>query len=226
METTNVKCAKGGRVLRYHVPDLKLYGYFAQDTLVHLDQLERLSLRNNSLFGLIPDLSQLINLKSLFLDNNNFSRSFRISILFLHRLVALSLDHNNLTGSLPMNLTLLDRLILLHLESNHFSGLLPPINQTYLKIFYVSANNLTGPIPLTPTLYRFKPASFSENPGLCGEIVRRPCDHDHDHHSSAGFIVIMVILDVAFAAVVVIVVIKRKPVATGFGVLKQQVEMV
>ncbi|XP_004509114.1 probable inactive receptor kinase At5g67200 [Cicer arietinum] len=173
-EWQGVKCAQG-RVVRYVVQGLGLNGFFPPNTLTRLDQLRVMSLRNNSLFGPIPDLSPLVNLKSLFLDRNNFSGSFPPSILFLHRLITLSLSHNNLTGSLPVQLTLLDRLISLRLDSNFFTGSLPPLNQTALKVFNVSANNLTGPIPVTQTLARFKPTSFSENPGLCGEIVHKQC---------------------------------------------------
>ncbi|CAI8609296.1 unnamed protein product [Vicia faba] len=171
-----VKCAQG-RVVRFVLQSFSLTGFFPPNTLTRLDQLRVLSLRNNSLSGPIPDLSPLINLKSLFLDRNNFSGSFPPSILFLHRLITLSLSHNNLTGSLPLRLTLLDRLISLRLDSNSFTGPLPPLNQTELKLFNVSTNNLTGPVPVTQTLTRFKPLFFSQNPGLCGEIIHKQCTH-------------------------------------------------
>ncbi|KAK7331035.1 hypothetical protein VNO77_25244 [Canavalia gladiata] len=174
-EWVGVKCAQG-RVVRFVVQGLGLRGPFPPNTLNQLDQLRVLSLRNNSLFGPIPDLSPLINLKSLFLDRNHFSGSFPPSILFLHRLLTLSLAHNNLTGSLPVQLNLLDRLISLRLNSNYFSGTLPPLNQTALRIFNISNNNLTGPVPVTPTLSRFNAASFSGNPALCGEIIHKQCE--------------------------------------------------
>ncbi|CAJ2635366.1 unnamed protein product [Trifolium pratense] len=175
-EWQGVKCAQG-RVVRYVVQGLNLHGFLSPNTLTQLDQLRVMSLRNNSLFGPIPDLSPLINLKSLFLDHNNFSASFPPSIVFLHRLTTLSLSHNNFTGLLPVQLTLLDRLIILRLDSNSFTGSLPPLNQTDLKIFNISANNFTGPVPVTETLSRFKPALFSANPGLCGEIIHKQCAH-------------------------------------------------
>ncbi|WJX95165.1 hypothetical protein P8452_76514 [Trifolium repens] len=175
-EWQGVKCAQG-RVVRYVVQGLNLHGFFSPNTLTRLHQLRVMSLRNNSLFGPIPDLSPLINLKSLFLDHNNFSCSFPPSIIFLHRLITLSLSHNNLTGLLPVQLTLLDRLIILRLDSNSFTGPLPPLNQTDLKAFNISANNFTGPVPVTETLSRFKPALFSENPDLCGEIIHKQCAH-------------------------------------------------
>ncbi|RDY01940.1 putative inactive receptor kinase, partial [Mucuna pruriens] len=173
-EWQGVKCAQG-RVVRFVVQSMGLRGPFPADTLTKLDQLRVMSLRNNSLFGPIPDLSPLTNLKSLFLDHNNFSGSFPPSLLLLHRLLTLSLSHNNLSGPLPLRLTLLDRLIALRLDSNAFSGSLPSLNQTALKLLNVSNNNLTGPVPVTATLSRLSATSFSGNPGLCGEIVHKEC---------------------------------------------------
>ncbi|KAG4930700.1 hypothetical protein GLYMA_17G169300v4 [Glycine max] len=171
-----VKCAQG-RVVRFVAQSMGLRGPFPPHSLTSLDQLRVLSLRNNSLFGPIPDLSPLVNLKSLFLDHNNFSGSFPPSLIFLHRLLTLSLSHNRLSGPLPVNLTLLDRLIALRLNSNHFSGTLPFFNQTTLKVLDLSYNNLSGPVPVTPTLAKFNATtSFSGNPGLCGEIVHKECD--------------------------------------------------
>ncbi|KAK7263174.1 hypothetical protein RJT34_30759 [Clitoria ternatea] len=179
-EWQGVKCAQG-RVVRFVVQGLGLRGPFPPNTLTRLDQLRVMSLRNNSLFGPIPDLSPLTNLKSLFLDHNHFTGSFPPSILFLHRLLTLSLSNNNLTGSIPVQLNLLDRLISLRLNSNNFNGTLPPFNQTALRSFNVSSNNLTGPVPVTPTLTRFDAPSFSGNPGLCGEIIHKECDGPRSH---------------------------------------------
>lgn len=152
-----------------------LRGTFAPYTLARLDQLRVLSLQNNSLSGPIPDLSPLFNLKSLFLNHNSFSGSFPPSILLLHRLTVLDLSYNNLTGSIPVQLSSLDRLNSLHLEWNRFNGTVPPLNQSFLVTFNVSGNNLTGPIPVTPTLSRFDTSSFSLNPELCGEIINKAC---------------------------------------------------
>ncbi|XP_054810599.1 probable inactive receptor kinase At5g67200 isoform X2 [Prosopis cineraria] len=171
-----VKCAQG-RVVRFFLQGSGLRGVFASDTLTRLDQLRILCLRNNSLSGPIPDLSPLFNLKALLLDYNFFSGSLPPSFLLLHRLRTLSLSYNNLTGSIPVELVNLDRLVTLRLDSNRFNGTVPPLNQSSLLIFNVSGNNLTGPIPATLTLARFHMASFSGNPGLCGDVVSKACDH-------------------------------------------------
>ncbi|WZZ65977.1 hypothetical protein YC2023_077347 [Brassica napus] len=157
------------------VSGVGLRGYFSSATLSRLDQLRVLSLENNSLFGPVPDLSPLVNLKSLFLSRNEFNGAFPPSILSLHRLMILSLSHNNFTGQIPSGITALDRLTSLNLEFNRFNGTLPSLNQSFLTSFNVSFNNLTGVIPATPTLSRFEASSFRSNPGLCGEVINRAC---------------------------------------------------
>lgn len=152
-----------------------LRGTFPPNTLTRLDQLRVLSLHNNSLTGPIPDLSSLINLKSLSLSRNFFSGAFPLSILSLHRLTILDLSFNNLTGLIPVNLTALDRLYSLKLEWNRFSGTVPPLNQPFLVVFNVSGNNLTGQVPETPTLLKFDASSFSMNPNLCGKVINKAC---------------------------------------------------
>ncbi|KAK9054107.1 hypothetical protein SSX86_025184 [Deinandra increscens subsp. villosa] len=170
-----VKCAQG-RVVRLVLQGCGLTGIFADDTLTRLDSLRVLSLRNNSLSGTIPDLSPLTNLKTLFLDHNTFSGTFPVSLILLHRLQSLNLARNNLSGSLPVELNYLDRLTSLRLEWNRFNGSVPVLNLTGLQVFNVSANNLTGPIPLTPALSRFGISSYLLNPGLCGKVFNTICD--------------------------------------------------
>ena len=167
-----VKCAQG-RIVRLVLSGVGLRGYFSSATLTRLDQLRVLSLDNNSLFGPVPDLSPLVNLKSLFLSRNEFTGAFPPSILSLHRLMILSLSYNNLTGQIPYEITALNRLTSLNLEFNRFNGTLPSLNQPFLTSFNVSVNNLTGVIP--DTLTRFDASAFRSNGGLCGEIINRAC---------------------------------------------------
>ncbi|XWS24200.1 hypothetical protein CRYUN_Cryun28dG0080400 [Craigia yunnanensis] len=131
------------KVVRLIIEDLDLGGFFSPNTLSHLDQLRVLSLQNDSLTGSIPDLSGLVNLKSLFLDHNFFTGSFPPSILSLHRIRTLDLSYNNLTGPIPSSLASLDRLYYLRLDWNRFNGTIPPLNQSSLKTFNISRNNLT-----------------------------------------------------------------------------------
>ncbi|RZC05727.1 putative inactive receptor kinase [Glycine soja] len=169
-----VEC-NGPKVLRLVLQNLDLGGAWAPKTLTRLDQLRVLSLQNNSLTGPIPDLTGLFNLKSLFLDNNHFTASLPPSLFSLHRLRNLDFSHNNFSGPIPAAFTTLDRLHSLLLSFNSFNGSIPPFNQSSLKIFRASANNLSGAVPVTPTVFRFPPSSFALNPQLCGEIIRVQC---------------------------------------------------
>ncbi|OIV93772.1 hypothetical protein TanjilG_07675 [Lupinus angustifolius] len=146
-----VKCSQNN-VISFILQNIKLNGTFSPNSLTRLTHLRVLILRNNSLFGSIPDLSSLNKLKILLLDHNHFS------------------------GSIPVQLNLLDRVVSIRLDSNSLSGTVPVIEIRGLKIFNVSENKLTGPVPFTATLSRFDATSFSGNPGLCGEIVHRTCD--------------------------------------------------
>ncbi|XP_051126692.1 probable inactive receptor kinase At5g67200 [Andrographis paniculata] len=180
-----VKCAQG-RVVRYVVQSFGLRGSVAAATLGRLDQLRVLNLKNNSLSGALPDFSLLVNLKTLYLDHNSFSGTFPPSILSLRRLSFLDLSRNNFSGELPANLMVLDRLFYLRLDSNRFSGPIPPLNQTTLEVFNVSSNNLSGPVPVTPTLRNFNIFSFSQNPNLCGELVNKPCRNSPFFNASSA----------------------------------------
>lgn len=84
-------------------------------------------------------------------------------------------SHNNLSGNIPTHFINVDRLYYLRLSFNSFNGSIPPFNQSSLKTFDVSGNNLSGAVPLTTALSRFQPSSFALNPNLCGEIIRREC---------------------------------------------------
>ncbi|RVX11482.1 Inactive leucine-rich repeat receptor-like serine/threonine-protein kinase [Vitis vinifera] len=112
-----------GRVTKLVLEHLNLNGTLDEKSLAQLDQLRVLSFKENSLSGQIPDLSGLINLKSLFLNNNNFSGDFPSSLSGLHRLKTTALPEKSL-----------------------------PLNQTSLRFFNVSNNQLSGEIPLTPAL--------------------------------------------------------------------------
>ncbi|GJZ15221.1 probable inactive receptor kinase [Tanacetum coccineum] len=180
-----VQCDKDSNIVRLVLENLNLTGIFSPNTLTKLDQLRVLSLCNNSLTGPIPDLARLENLKALFLDHNFFTGVIPLSISSLHRLRTLDLSYNKLSGVIPVRLSNLDRLSYIRLDSNRFNGSVPPFNQSGLEIFNVSANFLTGPVPVTRALARFEPELFSNNSKLCGEIVRTQCGTNISQGQSA-----------------------------------------
>ncbi|KAK8919021.1 putative inactive receptor kinase [Platanthera zijinensis] len=184
---SGVSCSADGRVIRIVLERIGLNGTFPNSTLGRLDQLRVLSLKFNSLSGPIPDLSALINLKALFLGQNLFSGPFPSSLSTLHRLRTIDLSQNLISGHIPPAITSLDRLYSLRLESNLLSGPLPPFNQSSLRIFNVSSNNLSGAVPVTAALSSFDISSFYENTHLCGAVVRRECTARFPFfHSSAA----------------------------------------
>jgi hypothetical protein len=68
-------------------------------------------------------------------------------------------------------------LYVLYLEDNKFTGAIPPLNQTSLRFFNVSNNQLSGQIPVTSSLIRFNTSSFIGNLNLCGEQIQNPCNN-------------------------------------------------
>lgn len=123
---------------------IQLTGSLPPMFLLNLTFLTKLSFRNNSLTGSLPDLTKLNNLEYVFLSRNHFS------------------------GSIPSGYIDLPKLTGLELQENDISGEIPPFNQQSLIAFNVSNNNLEGEIPETPVLQRFPGSSYANNSDLCG----------------------------------------------------------
>lgn len=170
-----VKECLNGRVSKLVLEHLNLTGSLDSRILNQLDQLRVLSFKSNSLSGSIPNLSGLHNLKSVYLNDNNFTGSFPESLTSLHRLKTINLSGNRLSGKIPASLLRLSRLYTLDVRDNRFAGSIPPLNQTSLRFFNVSNNDLSGPIPPTRALKQFDESSFAGNVALCGDQIRIPC---------------------------------------------------
>ncbi|KAK1390192.1 Inactive leucine-rich repeat receptor-like serine/threonine-protein kinase [Heracleum sosnowskyi] len=173
---SGVKQCLQGRVTKLVLEHLNLSGNLDERSLNKLDQLRVLSFKNNSLSGQIPSLSGLANLKSLFLNQNNFSGEFPATISGLHRLKVVVLSQNQISGEIPASVVNIRRLYVLYVEDNLLTGPIPGFNQTGLRFLNVSNNQLYGEIPATPALVRFNLSSFSGNVELCGEQINVPCN--------------------------------------------------
>lgn len=123
---------------------IQLTGSLPPLFLQNLTFLSKLSFRNNSLRGPLPNLTNLMHLEFVFLSKNQFS------------------------GSIPSGYIDLFSLTKLELQENDLSGQIPPFNQQSLIAFNVSNNKLEGPIPVTPVLQRFPESSYANNSALCG----------------------------------------------------------
>ncbi|KAI9071671.1 hypothetical protein K1719_046363 [Acacia pycnantha] len=168
-------CFKG-RVRKLVLENLNLTGNLDPKILNRLDQIRVLSFKSNSLSGPIPDLSALVNLKSIFLNDNSFSGIFPASISGLHRVKVIVFSGNRLSGNIPSSLLKLRYLYMLYLQDNSFTGTIPGLNQSSLRYLNVSNNQLSGEIPASSALIRFNESSFSGNPGLCGEQILKACE--------------------------------------------------
>ncbi|KAG4386701.1 hypothetical protein AAZX31_11G103200 [Glycine max] len=164
-----------GRVRKLVLEHSNLTGPLDSKILGRLDQLRVLSFKGNSLSGEIPNLSALVNLKSIFLNENNFSGEFPASVAFLHRVKVIVLSQNHISGDIPASLLNLRRLYVLYLQDNAFTGRIPGFNQSSLRYLNVSNNRLSGEIPVSSALIRFNASSFWGNPGLCGEQIEEAC---------------------------------------------------
>ncbi|XP_010533927.1 PREDICTED: inactive leucine-rich repeat receptor-like serine/threonine-protein kinase At1g60630 [Tarenaya hassleriana] len=170
-----VRECMNGRISKLVLEHLNLTGSLDGKSLNQLDQLRVLSFKGNFLSGSIPDLSGLVNLKSIYFNGNNFSGEFPESLTNLHRLKTIVLAGNRFSGRIPSSLLRLSRLYTLYLEANLFTGSVPPLNQTSLRFLNVSNNRLSGQIPPTKALKQFNTSSFSGNLGLCGDQIQNPC---------------------------------------------------
>ncbi|XP_076891138.1 inactive leucine-rich repeat receptor-like serine/threonine-protein kinase At1g60630 [Bidens hawaiensis] len=170
-----VKQCLRGRVSKLVLENMNLSGTLDSTNLNQLDQIRVLSFKQNSISGQIPNLSGLINLKSVYFSYNNFSGEFPASLVTLHRLKTIVLSNNQLSGDIPVTVVNIKRLYSLYLDNNRFTGGVPPLNQTGLKLLNLSNNQLSGEIPATPVLAKFNATSFSGNVGLCGDAINIEC---------------------------------------------------
>ncbi|XP_060674188.1 probable LRR receptor-like serine/threonine-protein kinase At1g06840 isoform X1 [Ziziphus jujuba] len=89
-----------------------------------LSTLAKLSLKNCSLQGGIPDFSGIANLSYLDLSRNHLTGTIPSQKLS-HNMTTIKLSHNNLNGSIPMSFSDLPFLQKLSLESNLLTGTVP-----------------------------------------------------------------------------------------------------
>ncbi|KAI9173846.1 hypothetical protein LWI28_007469 [Acer negundo] len=145
-----VTCSNG-HVVGLVLQQIQLSGVLPPEFLNNITFLTTLNLSNNSIFGSLPTLTNLLSLEYVFLLNNRF------------------------TGSIPFDYINLPRLKTLELQQNYLNGQIPPLNQSTLTDFNVSYNSLDGPIPQTQVFQRFPRSSYEHNSGLCGNPLEITC---------------------------------------------------
>ncbi|OMO63288.1 hypothetical protein COLO4_32606 [Corchorus olitorius] len=121
-------------------------GYSGQLTplVSQLTQLITLDLSDNNFFGPIPSsISSLHSLQSLTLKSNSFSGSIPDSVTTLKSLEFIDLSHNSLSGPLPKTLNSLSSLTRLDLSYNKLTGFLPKLPRNLLELA-IRGNSLSG----------------------------------------------------------------------------------
>ncbi|XP_051132354.1 leucine-rich repeat receptor-like protein kinase PXC1 [Andrographis paniculata] len=179
-----VNCTNG-RVTAVTLPFLNLRG--PVDALASLDQLRLLDLRGNRLNGTLVPIAQCLNLKLVYLSENDFSGDIPTELAALHRLLRLDLSNNNLRGEIPTQLSNLTRLMTLHLQNNELTGTIPKFLDSFqqLKELNFSNNELYGKVSKS-LISRFGESSFSGNEGLCGNGPFPKCSYTGKPPSSAS----------------------------------------
>ena len=113
-------------------------------------RVTNLDLNGLGLDGILPgELSDLTELKELYLQDNDLSGPIPPELGHLSDLTHLHLQNNDLSGGIPGDLGSLTVLRELRLDSNDLSGQLPPELSKLTKAtrLWVADNDLSGPIP-------------------------------------------------------------------------------
>ncbi len=135
-------------------------------------------LHNNLVGNLPPDLANLTNLKTLWLDNNQLTGTIPPELGNLQRMESLHLFKNDLTGVIPSELGDLLQLESLLLSDNRLDGKIPPElgNLSHLTRLTLSNNQLSESIP--PEFGKLKnlTALHLEGNRLTGKIPQEICN--------------------------------------------------
>ncbi|XP_051146095.1 receptor protein kinase-like protein ZAR1 [Andrographis paniculata] len=142
---------KNQKVVSISIPNKKLYGIISPNSLGFLSELRHVNLRNNKLYGTLPnDLFKAQGLQSLVLYGNSISGPLPSEVGNLEYIQTLDLSENFFNGSLPASITHCKRLRNLELSHNNFSGDLPNgigKNLALLEKLDLSYNAFGGSIP-------------------------------------------------------------------------------
>ncbi|PWA97000.1 pollen receptor-like kinase 3 [Artemisia annua] len=175
-----------------------------------LEDLEAISLQNNSLVGPIPAFNNVPSLKAIYASHNKFSGVIPPNYFKpLGSLKRLWISYNSFSGPIPKSLADLSSLKELHLENNEFSGPIPHFPDIdVLNFLDLSNNKLQGPIP--NNMDKFDKKSFENNPDLCGIKASKLCQKTDDPKSHLAKKLIIAAIVVILLVLVMSIKDKRK----------------
>ncbi|CAN0846903.1 Leucine-rich repeat receptor-like protein kinase PXC2 [Linum grandiflorum] len=170
-----------GRLLVVNVSSNQLNGVIPS-SIGQLKMAKLIDFSGNKLNGSIPpEIGEAVSLVSLSLENNLLTGDIPTHIAKCSSLTSLILSKNKLAGLIPAAIGDLRSLQLVDLSFNNLSGSLPKelTNLSNLSAFNISHNNLQGELPVGTFFNAIPPSSVSDNPSLCGSVVKRPCPSIH-----------------------------------------------
>ncbi|PQQ02333.1 putative LRR receptor-like serine/threonine-protein kinase [Prunus yedoensis var. nudiflora] len=162
------------------------------DSYSKMSKLLKLSLRNCSLQGPIPDLSGIPNLGYIDLSSNQLNGSLPSGKLS-DEITTINLSNNNLTGTIPANFSGLPHLQKLSIANNSLDGSVPAslwqnrtLNATGGLILELQNNNLTTisgtgstEVPLNVTVW------LRGNPVCSSANLNKFCGSESDDKNSS-----------------------------------------
>ncbi|TVU02251.1 hypothetical protein EJB05_52245, partial [Eragrostis curvula] len=128
--------------------------------------METLGLWGNMISGQIPqEIGNLVNLRTIWMNQNNFTGTIPASLGRLDKVGKLYLYGNRLSGQIPPAIGNLTSLITLVLDNNTLTGPIPSsLGSCPLETLSLDNNHLTGPIPKEVLLIsKLEYASFQGN---------------------------------------------------------------
>jgi len=132
--------------------DNQLEGSIPKDWETSLTKLRILAASHNRLKGSFPDLTKMIRLRELYLEENEFDGQLPESLEGMTSLLDLNIGSNKLSGPIGV-LSALSNLETLDLSNNEFSGAIPEIFDQLFRLheLVLPNNKFEGSIPKTLT---------------------------------------------------------------------------
>ncbi|XP_074266565.1 receptor-like kinase TMK4 [Silene latifolia] len=170
---TGIACDSSGRVTTINLAGKSLSGNLPAN-LGQLSALQSLSLQRNRFSGSIPSISDMPDLREIYLGENSFSS---IDFPFLSNLPSLqffSIEDNPLQSwSIPKELSASSSLVEFNVANSGVNGSIPDIfeSMTSLKDLRLSYNDITGTFP--PSIAKTFLQHFwvnNQQHGISGEI--------------------------------------------------------
>ncbi|KAJ7958219.1 Receptor-like protein kinase [Quillaja saponaria] len=147
---THVTCNKfGHRVVALDLSGLSLTGDISPH-IGNMSFLRSLRLQNNQFTGMLPDqIGNLFRLRVLNLSSNSIQGTLHLNLSKLTELQILDVTANKFMGRIPEDMSFLTKLRVLKLGQNNLSGVIPPTigNISSLTNMSFATNALSGGIP-------------------------------------------------------------------------------